>query len=214
MILKLTFLIPLLEDPNQGLSDLLEKHWYIKERFEKALQERDYVDFKNCVLRGKVSHRTLASMIGEEELLRQVNGWNPGNWNWHTMKVFSERRAHPYQRERVRAPPLSERGESTSLSEGRASGQRSRRITHHRAETRQSTESDEGVRKRTELISSDIMRLDQELLTPLLSPIVSDISEIKTFVTNHSALQSLHNKALHQTQLIMKESASLIKPSS
>ena len=102
--MKLTYLILLSEDPNQGLSDLLEKHWYIKERFDKALQERDYVDFKNCVLRGKVSHRTLASIIGEEELLRQVNGWNPGNWNWHTMKVFSERRAHPYQRERVRAP--------------------------------------------------------------------------------------------------------------
>ena len=42
-----------------------------------------------------------------------------------------------------KSSPLSERGESTSLSEGRASGQRSRRITHHRAETRQSTESDE-----------------------------------------------------------------------
>ena len=163
-------------------------------------------------MRGKVSHRTLASIIGEEELLRKVNGWNPGNWNWHTMKVFLERRAHPYQRERVRAYPHYQReGKSTSLSEGRASRQGSRRITHNRAETRQSTESDEGVRKRTELISSDIMRLDQELLTPLLSPIVSDISEIKTFVTNHSALQSLHNKALHQTQLIMKESASLIK---
>ena len=64
MILKLTFLIPLSEDPNQGLSDLLEKHWYIKERFKKALQERDYVDFANGVMKGKVSHKTLAAIIG------------------------------------------------------------------------------------------------------------------------------------------------------
>ena len=32
------------------------------------------------------------------------------------------------------------------------------------------------------LISSDIISLYQELLTPLLSPIVYDISEVKTFV--------------------------------
>ena len=59
-------------------------------------------------MRGKVSHRTLAAIMVEEELLRQTQGWNPGEWNWHTMKVSSrentrERRAHPYQREGVRA---------------------------------------------------------------------------------------------------------------
>ena len=37
IIVGLTFLILLSEDPNQGLSDLLKKHFYIKERFEKAL---------------------------------------------------------------------------------------------------------------------------------------------------------------------------------
>ena len=40
--------------------------------------------------------------------MKKVNGWNPGEWNWHTMKTFPrettrERRPHPYQRERVRA---------------------------------------------------------------------------------------------------------------
>ena len=107
---------------------------------------------------------------------------------------------------------LSERGEkSSSLSEGRNSGQGRRKFTHYGPEARQTEWSDEGNRKRTEMINSDIMRLDQELLTPLLSPIVSDISEIKTFVKNNSDLQSMHNRALHQTQVIMKESASLIQ---
>ena len=158
-------------------------------------------------MRGKVGHRTLAAIIGEEELLRQTNGWNPGKWNWYTMKVFSKG-AH----EGEKGSYLSERGEkSSSLSEGRNSGQGRRKFTHYGPEARQTEWSDEGNRKRTEMINSDIMRLDQELSTPLLSPIVSDISEIKTFVKNNSDLQSMHNRALHQTQVIMKESASLIQ---
>ena len=109
------YLILLSGDPNKGLSELLEKHWYLKERFEIALREKDYVDFKHCVMRGKVSHRTLAAIMGEEELLRQTQGWNPGEWNWHTMKAFSrektrERRAHPYQIEGVRAYPYQSEG--------------------------------------------------------------------------------------------------------
>jgi len=125
---KLIYLISRLEDPNKGLSDLLEKHWYLKERFEIALREKDYVDFKHCVMRGKIGHKTLAAIIGEEELLRQTNGWNPGKWNWHTMKVFSkgptrERRAHPYQREVRRAHPyqreeIVDRGEESSRTMG------------------------------------------------------------------------------------------------
>lgn len=74
----------------------------IKERFDQAIQERDYVDFKNMILRGKVSHRTLASIIGEEALLHKTRGWNPHEWNWHNMQKFTDKkrgqRAHPYQR--------------------------------------------------------------------------------------------------------------------
>ena len=66
-------------------------------------------------MRGKVSHRTLAAIMGEEELLRQTQGRNAGEWNWHTIKVFSrentrEGRAHPYQREGVRAYPYQREG--------------------------------------------------------------------------------------------------------
>ena len=60
------------------------------------------MDFKNMILRGKVSHRTLASIIGEEALLQKTRGWNPHEWNWHNMQKFTDKkrgqRAHPYQR--------------------------------------------------------------------------------------------------------------------
>lgn len=49
------------------------------------------------------------------------------------------------------------------------------------------------------------MRLDQELLEPMLSPIVSDISEIKSEIENHSHWENIHSKALHQTQILAKE---------
>lgn len=45
----------------------------------------------------------------------------------------------------------------------------------------------------------------------MLSPIVSAISEIKNVIKHHSELQNLHNEALHQTQLVVIDSASWIK---
>ena len=67
---------------------MLEKHWYRKERFEISLRGKDYIDFKHCVIRGAVSHRTLAAIMGEEQLSEKNHGWNIGEWNWNTMKVF------------------------------------------------------------------------------------------------------------------------------
>lgn len=38
----------------------------------------------------------------------------------------------------------------------------------------------------------------------MLSPIISDMSETKNDIKSHSELQSLHNRVLHQTQIVVK----------
>ena len=45
----------------------------------------------------------------------------------------------------------------------------------------------------------------------MLLPIVSDISEMKEDVKNVSSIQNMHTRALHQTQIVVKESATLLK---
>jgi len=93
---------------DQGVREMLQKHWQIKQRFDAALKEKDYHEFKTMVLRGKVSHKTLAAIMGEESLLEHTRGWNPAEWNWHTLGKFAERkrgrRPHPYQREERHHP--------------------------------------------------------------------------------------------------------------
>ena len=101
--MKLTIRILPLGGLDQGVSKILQKHWQIKQRFDAALKEKDFHEFKTMVLRGKVSHKTLAAIMGDQSLLKHPRGWNPAEWNWHTLEKFAERnrgkRSHPYQRE-------------------------------------------------------------------------------------------------------------------
>lgn len=88
------------------------------------------------------------------------------------------------------------------------------RIRKNRTIDRQTEWASESDIKKVDKIGNDtinIMKLDQEVLEPLLSPIVSDISGIKNDMKNHSELQNLHNKSLQQTQIVGKESDSRLK---
>lgn len=107
-----------------------------------------------------------------------------------------------------------EREKPSPLSEGRESRQSSRQFTHHGAEDRPTEWSYGSMRKKAKIFSNDtihFMKLDQEILKPMLSPIVSNISDIKNVIKNHSELQSLHNKAIHQAQIVVKNSPSMMK---
>lgn len=101
--MRLTFIILPLED--QGYTYVLKKHWYIKERCEKEIKEKDYHDFGNTVVEGKLGHKTVAAIMGGYTLVKQTEWWNPSKWKWNSMKEFhkqgkKEKISHPYQRDK------------------------------------------------------------------------------------------------------------------
>jgi len=121
----------------------------------------------------------------------------------HARKVCREE-------ERQETSPLPEGRTPSSGTERRAE---SRGLQDHRSESRQTEWPSECASKGVELNSDTALntRLDHELLNPLLIPIMSDISELRNDVKTMSNLQNVHNRALHQTQVVVMESANLLK---